>query len=169
GTHPTFSLLTSHFSRSTNLNAPPRFEPTAKTSHDLGWRVSFLQTMDRTLARNHGWQSGLCHLSGDSRAVPRNSDRTIQTIGRIHRARWGSVLCCRSRVSLVAISIFEEMAGVGLRSCPWFRTDFRGCLQVHRAASQSRINLYSIALGQGRAAADLFLGAALVSPSAWSR
>ena len=121
------------------------------------------------MARNHRRQSGLCHLSGGSRALSRNSSRTIQACSGVHRARLRSLLRRRGRVSLVAMSIFEEMAGVELRSCPWFRRDFGGRLQIHRAASRSRINLYSIPLGQRCAAADLFLGAALVSPHAWPR
>jgi len=57
---------------------------------------------------------------------------------------------------------------VELRSRSRVRRDFRGRLQIHRAASQSRINLYSIVVGQRCAAADLFLGAPLVSPHAWT-
>jgi hypothetical protein len=66
---PNFSLLTFRLSRSTNLNAPPRFEPAAKASHDLGGECHFCQAVDRTLARNHRGQSGLFHLSGGSRAL----------------------------------------------------------------------------------------------------
>ena len=63
-------------------------------------------------------------------------------------SRWRSLLRRRSRVSVVAMSIFEEMAGVELRSCPWFRRDFGDRLQIHRAASRSRIDLYSIVWGK---------------------
>ena len=51
---------------------------------------------------------------------------------------------------------------------PGFAGDLRDRLQIHRAASQSRIDLYSIVVGQRRATADLFLGASLVSPHAWT-
>ena len=68
----------------------------------------------------------------------------------------------------LAISILKEMAGVELRSRSWFRRHLRDRLQIHRATSQSRIDLYSIVVGQRRATADLFLGASLVSPHAWT-
>src|SRR5580700_3873638 len=61
------------------------------------------------------------------------------------------------------------MAGVELRSRAWLRSSFRDCLQIHRPQSKPRINIYSIALGKGCAAADVFLGAPLVSPHAWPR
>ena len=85
-----------------------------------------------------------------------------------YRAEWRSLLCRRSRISVAGISILEEMAGVELRSRSWFRCDLRDRLQIHRAASQSRIDLYSVVVGQRRATADLFLGAPLVSPHAWT-
>src|SRR5439155_3100007 len=59
------------------------------------------------------------------------------------------------------------MAGVELRSRAQLRSNFRDCLQIHRPQSKSRINSDSIVLGQRCAAADLFLGAAMVSPHAW--
>ena len=51
---------------------------------------------------------------------------------------------------------------------PGFAGDFRDRLQIHRSASRSRISRYPIVMGQRRAAADLFLGASLVSPHAWT-
>src|SRR5262245_52797435 len=59
------------------------------------------------------------------------------------------------------------MADLELRSRSWVRRNFRNRLQIHCATSRSRINPYSIIVGQRRAAADLFLGASLVSPHAW--
>ena len=53
-----------------------------------------------------------------------------------------------SRLSLVAISIFEKMAGVELRSRSGIRSDFRNRLQVHRSSSRTRLDLYSIAVGR---------------------
>ena len=44
----------------------------------------------------------------------------------------------RSRLSIVAISIFEKMAGVELRSRSGIRGDFGKRLQIHRATSQTR-------------------------------
>src|SRR4029077_12204018 len=58
------------------------------------------------------------------------------------------------------------MAGMELRSHPGIRGNFGNRLQVHRSASRSRLGRYSVTLGRRRAAADLLLGAALVSAHA---
>src|SRR5207245_9524308 len=58
------------------------------------------------------------------------------------------------------------MAGVELRSRSGIRSDFRNRLQVHRTSSRTRLDLYSIAMGKRRTAANLLLGAALVSSCA---
>src|SRR5438093_5705385 len=58
------------------------------------------------------------------------------------------------------------MARLELRSHSGFCGEFGNCLQVYRSASQSRLNCYSIAMGERRAAADLLLGTALVSARA---
>src|SRR6266436_4405628 len=60
------------------------------------------------------------------------------------------------------------MAGVELRSRPGIRGQFRNRLQVHRSSSRARLDLYSIAVGERRTAANLLLGATLVSPCAWT-
>src|SRR5438270_934280 len=59
------------------------------------------------------------------------------------------------------------MAGVELRSRSRVRGDFRDRLRPRRSSSRPRFIHYSIALGEKRAAADLLLGAALVSSRAW--
>src|SRR5581483_2176431 len=126
--------------------------------------MSFLQKVDRALARNHGNQSRLCHVSGGSTAIPGNSNRTVSARRCLYRTRWQGLLCCRSGLQVPAISIVEEMAGLELRSCSRLRVDLRNGLQIHRAASQPRIDVYSSVVGQGCTAPDLFLGASLVSP-----
>src|SRR5262249_52510257 len=123
--------------------------------------------MDRTLAPNHRWQSRLRHLSRVSCAVPSNSNRPIQACGCFHLLGRQNVLCLGSRVSLAAISIFAEMAGMELRSRPRLRSDLGDRLQIYRPQSQSRIDVHPITLGKRRAAADILLGAPLVSPRAW--
>src|SRR2546427_12312732 len=55
------------------------------------------------------------------------------------------------------------MAGLELRSRSGIRSDFRNRLQVHRTSSRTRLDLYSITMGKRRTAANLLLGAALVS------
>src|SRR5581483_7431099 len=110
--------------------------------------MSFLQKVDRALARNHGNQSRLCHVSGGSTAIPGNSNRTVSARRCLYRTRWQGLLCCRSGLQVPAISIVEEMAGLELRSCSRLRVDLRNGLQIHRAASQPRIDVYSSVVGQ---------------------
>src|SRR4029077_9247160 len=71
-----------------------------------------------------------------------------------------------SRVSLAELSAFEKMASMELRSHSGICSNFRNRLQLHRSSSRSRLDLCSLTLGKRRAAADLLLGAALVSACA---
>src|SRR5436305_7616031 len=73
-----------------------------------------------------------------------------------------------SGLTIVSISLFENLAGVELRSRSGIRGDFRNHLQVRRSSSRLRLSCYSITLGKRRAAPDLLLGAPLVFARAWS-
>src|ERR1700682_3274713 len=61
------------------------------------------------------------------------------------------------------MSIFARVAVVELRARSRVRSYFGIRLWDHRAKSNSRFGIHSTALGQGRAAADVFLGEEMVS------
>src|SRR5438874_9233311 len=110
----------------------------------------------------------IMRLSGGSASVSRHLGRTIQARDGFDRAGRRNFLCRGSHLSLIAISIFEKMAGMELRSPSGIRGHFRNRLQGHRSSSRARLHFYSLALGKKSAAANVLLGSTLVSSHAWT-
>ena len=66
------------------------------------------------------------------RAVSGNSAGTIRALSSFHRERWQRFLRRGSRLSIVAMSIFEKVVGLELRTRSWFRSNFGNRLQTYR-------------------------------------